>query len=211
VIVVSTAYKPPPEAKARCLESVAMQKGIEARHVYVDATEQTPVRSVSENLRSVIEDLPPHEVVAWVDGDDWLAHDSALAYVERAYQDPDVRLTYGSYECADGRPGLCAPYRTTDYRKEVWRASHLKTFRAGLFQRIKPEDLEFTLAVDQSVMLPMLEMAGPEHVRFIPQVLYIYNYVASYEHNATPEQLTAEHDAVVAIRSREPYGRLESL
>lgn len=211
MIVVSTAFNPPPEAKAKCLDSVDAQKGVRAHHRYVDCTGVKDPPSITENLRNALFDLDPRCPVAWLDGDDWLAHDGVLAHIARVYQDPDVWLTYGSFQYADGRPGFCQQYRTSDYRREPWKASHLKTFRAGLFQRINPADLDFTLAVDQAVMLPMLELSGPERQRFVPQVLYTYNYASSYEHRATPAQLEAEQAAVKAIRAREPYARLEAL
>jgi hypothetical protein len=60
-------------------------------------------------------------------------------------------------------------------------------------------------------MFPMLEMAGPMHIRFVSEVLYIYNYASSYEHNANSEGLIAEQRASHEIRRRKSYDRLKDL
>lgn len=216
MIVVSTGFNPPPDAKALCLNSVHNQT-LRATHVYIDAARQSRPRSVTENLARVIRSCPPLEVVVWLDLDDSLAHPTVLQLLDHIYEDPDVWLTYGSYRFSDGRPGHCAPYETTDYRREPWKASHLRTFRAGLFQRIRPDDLITQVrgrsqgAPDQAVMLPMLEMAGPEHIRFIPEILAIYNYASSFEHGASPEDMAHERLAAAHIRTKAPYARLEAL
>ncbi len=203
-----------------CVGSVGRQvvsRCVSVRHVVIDAAEQGPPKSCAENLYIAARGLEPTDIVAWLDLDDWLGHDHVLEFIARVYEDPNVWLTYGSYRHADGRPGICAPYETDRYREEPWRASHLKTFRARLLQEIPRADLMgpdgswLTRAVDQAVMLPMLEMAGPEHARFIPETLVIYNYATSFEHNATPEQLAEERQIAEWIRRKPRYERLESL
>ena len=218
MLVVSTAFHPAPDARELCLSSVRNQRDVSVTHLYIDAAMQATPQSVTENLRQMIGGRrDPREVVAWIDGDDWLTHPDVLRFVEHIYEDPDIWLTFGSYRCADGRPGCCAPYETDMYREEPWKASHLRTFRAGLFQRIKPEDLVTEVrgksqgAPDHAVMLPMLEMAGPLHVRFIPEVLVTYNFRDSFEHGASTEDMLHERAAATRIRQRAPYARLEAL
>lgn len=230
VVVVSTGKAAP--TKERCLESVATQSLV-ALHFYVDAAEQDPPKTVTENLRAVLNacflstnplgfcscTIKDTDVVVWLDGDDWLAHEHVIERVATVYREhPETWLTYGSFRFADGRPGWAKPYEAEHfeheplyYRREDWRGTHLRTFRAGLFRKIKPDDLAFDLAVDQAVMLPMLEMAGAAHARFVPEVLCIYNYASSFEHRAGPLDLARERKAVEAIRRRPPYERLARL
>ena len=66
------------------------------------------------------------------------------------------------------------------FRQHEWFTSHLRTFYAGLFKQIKPEDLQcdgsfYTAAGDLGFMYPLLEMAG-EHIQFIPEYTYVYNW-----------------------------------
>jgi glycosyltransferase involved in cell wall biosynthesis len=127
----------------------------------------------------------PSEIVVNLDGDDWFPHDSVLKKVNSVYQDPEVWVTYGQfvyYPC--GTPGWASQVEeevilTGAFRDHAWTTTALRTFYAGLFQKIDKEDLLidgdfFPMAGDLAYMWPILEMAGV-HSRFIPDVLYVYN------------------------------------
>lgn len=127
----------------------------------------------------------PNEIVVNLDGDDWLAHEHVLEKLNEVYSDPDVWVTYGQfvyYPC--GSPGWAAqvPQYIIDkneFRDYHWVTTALRTFYAGLFHKIKKEDLYYNgsfyfTAGDLAYMWPVLEMAG-QHSRFIPDVLYVYN------------------------------------
>ena len=66
------------------------------------------------------------------------------------------------------------------YREDAWRASHLRTFKHSLWDKINEDDLKddngsfYTVAYDQAIMLPLLEMAGAKAV-YLPDILHIYN------------------------------------
>lgn len=207
IVVVSTAYRAEQYA-ARCVESV-MGQTLQVPHVFMaddaptlfvaeQALKRQLHRSVLTVLRHgygsqlesvyrVMESLPPETVVCWLDGDDWLARPDAIEIVRSVYDSGDVWLTFGSFECWPHDPERrgCAPYAPDvvadgSYRKAPWLASHLKTFRAGLFLAIRERDLKqpdgswMTEVTDRATMWPMLEMAGERH-RFIPEVLVTYN------------------------------------
>ena len=118
------------------------------------------------------------DVIVWLDGDDALATKTALATVAMTH-DAGALVTYGQFMWADGSLGFASPVGP-DPRAEPWRATHLKTFRAGLVKQIKDEDLRdedgeyYKYVTDQCVMLPLLEMA-PERSIFIPKILHLYN------------------------------------
>lgn len=138
----------------------------------------------------------PNDVIVILDGDDWLKHDQVLDTLDGYYADSATWLTYGSYERWDGtwlnRLGLNRqrgharryPDYIADnnfYRYYVFRASHLRTFRAFLWQRLGAADLRddagdyFQSASDVAEMIPMLEMSGPAHVVYVPEILVVYN------------------------------------
>lgn len=216
IVVVSTGFN---VRHKLCEGSVRSQIGLpcEVEHRFVDAAEQTPSRSCAENLVRMISDLPDDTIVPWIDYDDWLAHPSALATAIE-YHLRGAWVTYGSFRFA-GDP-RCVPLgtygRDWNVRGEDWRASHLKTFRAGLFNRIRKDDLFYrgdwiTRAVDQAIMLAVLEMAGPERTVSISEALLEYNYEASFEANASDEELRFEQECVRHVRTRPRYPRLEAL
>lgn len=221
IVVVSTGLSNTPDrvsAKARCLASVATQT-IEHSHIYVEAADQDPPKSAAENFVGVCRSLRPDAIIVWLDGDDRLKHDRVLEKLLEVYQDPGVWMTYGSYEHADGRPGITRAYteeEAKDYRQAEWLGSHLKTARAALFQRLTDEDLKAhghwrELAWDQAIMFPMLEMSGIEHSRHCNEVLCVYDYAMSFEFNAKTAGIRLERAASAEIRSLARKERLTSL
>lgn len=85
------------------------------------------------------------DVVVIVDADDSLAHGRVLEKLARIYNEEHCWMTYGSYRSSAGAPGkLCRPYAhqtivDNSFRKERWRATHLKTFKYKLWWRIRPD------------------------------------------------------------------------
>jgi hypothetical protein len=192
IVVTSTAKHA--ATALDCAESVRSQRGTPTPHAHwfacADAftleratgpdTHAFPApRGALENLIAMWCDLDPADIVVHLDGDDWLPDDGTLARVAGTYSDEDVWMAYGSFERSDGvrdfiwdgafgmryRPG-------TSPRLQRWRASHLKTFRAGLVQRLIAEHPAylrdergelFDTCLDRAVMLPLLELAGERY------------------------------------------------
>lgn len=146
------------------------------------------------NIYSAIHNLiEDHKIVVSVDGDDMLSSDKVLLRLEQEYKNPHIHLTYGSYISGDGirnhykKPIPEKVLRKGTIRKtRLFKASHLKTFRAGLFKMVKKEYLMYQgfflkTAGDVAFMYAMIEMLAspgkktPLHVSFIPDILYTYN------------------------------------
>lgn len=167
------------------------------------------------NLLPIWRSLPPDEVIVWLDGDDWLATDHALERVAAAHH-AGALVTYGSFMYHDGRPGF-AGQCGNDPRSEPWRATHLKSFRAGLVQRIRESDWRWgdgswlDLSIDQAVMLPCLEMAGRDRSVFIPEILCVYNSAHSFAANTDAAGLAQEATALRMVRARPRYERIGNL
>lgn len=237
ITIVSTALNAE-KWVGRCIESVQRQTFEEWTHIFIDAksddhtlkeaakqigrgaTHQTrlidsPTRKAAlHNAVATWNALPDDEIVVWLDGDDWLAHDRALEVLAETYTDPDVWLTYGQFMMPDGTIGFASRYPAGgDVRKIDWRATHLKTFRAGLVKKIRPHDLQrptggwCDLAIDHAVMYPLLEMAGERYVA-IQQVLCVYNFASSWwaTHDVAARALERAEDD--RFRAMPPYERL---
>jgi len=137
------------------------------------------------NYYRAIHECKDDEIIVALDGDDWLKHKNVLTELNKIYKNHDIWLTYGQYESSNSRKiGHCKAYSQECiaknlFRESPWYASHLRTFYAGLFKRIKLKDLLyngrfFPMTWDLAFMLPMLEMAGERHW-FIKNTLYVYN------------------------------------
>lgn len=189
--------------KDLCIESVASQKlppGVLWRHLYTESSTQNPIKSSQENYRDLILELPDDDICVMLDGDDWLAHEHALANIYELHQ-LGKWVTWGSFKYADGRPGFTGEYVVGDnVRRADWRASHCKTFRAGLYKHIRQSD--FTeLAHDMPLMFALIEMAGWDKVAHNEDVCYVYNFKSSFEFNADEAGRAAE--LVANKRSRD--------
>lgn len=140
----------------------------------------------------------PDDIIVILDGDDYLYDSCVLRYLDSAYT-PDVWLTYGQNISLSGKldriswplnaiktwyrgPIEIISLRPDEYRQYgLWHTSHLITFRKGLFDLIKDDDLRgddgeyFRTCCDVAKMYPMIEMAGEKHIKYIDEILYVYN------------------------------------
>ena len=159
------------------------------------------------------------EIIVHVDGDDWLKHPQVFSRINQVYSDPEVWMTYGQFEeYPRGSVGQCKPMpagivANNLYREYDWVSSHLRTFYAGLFKRIKLQDLVykgsfFKTSLDMAFMFSMLEMAG-DHCRNISEVLYVYNQATP--NNDFKKHLVEQLHNDKVIRSRKKYARLQVL
>jgi hypothetical protein len=147
--------------------------------------------------------------VVWLDGDDWLVRPDALAVIQ-AMHDGGAWVTWGSFEFSDGRPGFAADLDWSQpVRAQSWVATHLKSFRAGLFRRIAqvaphPPQTPW----DMLVMFACIEMAGRDRCKFCPEVLCAYNFANSNEWRNGPGE---ERRLAGLLRAEPAYDRVAAL
>ena len=90
------------------------------------------------------------------------------------------------YFNGDGKPSgpgfTRKPAPFSSARTGPWISSHLRTFKAGLFRKIKKEDLLgpdeptfMSMAGDVACFSPCLEMAGEDRVKYVNDINYVYN------------------------------------
>jgi glycosyltransferase involved in cell wall biosynthesis len=173
------------------------------------------------NIYHAIHLCDPRDVVVILDADDWLADKYVLEYLNAIYQDPNIWLTYGQFEeYPSGKKGWCLPMPAEAVEKQWFRyythiPSHLRTFYAALFHKIKREDLLykngdfFPMTYDFAIMLPMIEMARWWHFKFIDDILLIYNTANELNDHKVDEQL--QRDIAALIRKKDRYEALQSL
>lgn len=161
------------------------------------------------------------DVLITLDADDWLSGPEVLKILRRYYdENPEILLTHGSWRAYPNEfaPHNNRPYTENEFqrgvRNSLWHASHLRTCKYKLWRNVKDEDLRdpegkyFTTAGDVSLSFPMLEMAGLKRIKFIPEILYIYNQETAYN----DEKLIIQQQRGVAsyIAGKSPYAYKES-
>jgi len=174
-----------------------------------------PVANIDRAVRS----CDPNAIVVLVDGDDFLAHPQVLTRLNAIYEDPDVWVTWGQFtRFPQDSEGFCAPIpaeivSANAFRDYPFVSSHLRTFYAGLYQRIRLVDLQdssgrfFTTAGDVAQMWALHEMAGP-HGKFVDEVLYHYN--RDNPLNDDKLDRSGQVRTEMEIRGKARYGRVPS-
>ncbi len=169
----------------------------------------------------------PDDVVIIVDGDDFLAP-GAIERIAEVYRDPDLWLSWGSYRrdgfYKDFMPNpacdwpdyvkLSGSYRQAIANMGYHPFNHPLTFRRWLFDLLDEADFKddqgnwFPAGYDFTLMLPLTELAGDKHGRFLRDVLYCYEEGnPQSDAKIRPSECARVHDVV---RSRPVREALES-
>lgn len=169
------------------------------------------------NLYTAIHSCDDNEIIVTLDGDDWFAHDKVIEKLDSVYSNSNVWMSYGQYQSYPDNGAGCSRQIPTHitahnaFRQYGWCSSHLRTFYAWLFKKIKKEDLLdksgnfYPMAWDLSFMFGLLEMSG-QHAVFIPDILYIYNVanpINDYKVNLQLQQALERE-----IRAKAKYDRV---
>lgn len=178
-------------------------------------------RGAMANWYTTIHTCRDEEIVVQLDGDDWLAHENVLSYLNKIYSEKDIWLTYGQFvEYPSGSIGYAYSKQFSDevIRSNTFRKvgqlpiSHLRTCYAWLFKAIKLEDVlhqgEFyKMTCDKVIMAACIEMAAKHHY-CVPDVLYVYNnsnQISDHRVNAN-----LQHSLAWYVLSLPPYKPLEN-
>lgn len=126
------------------------------------------------------------DILVIIDGDDWLPNPGVFIKLAEVYQDPDVWLTYGSYEIYPRGKMSDKTRPATEHdnpRTGPMIYRHLRTFKYFLWKTLKNETLtdsktnkHFFYGTDAVVMRPMVEIAGLNHIKHIDDKMYVYNF-----------------------------------
>lgn len=174
------------------------------------------------NIHDTLAYLAPDskDVVVLLDGDDWFANEYALDTLNKYYQDPNCYMTFGSFaRFPDGHLGSeSSEYSqevisNSSFRQDEWRASHLKTYRMFLWEKLNKKDLQdqngnfYESCYDQAIMLPLLEMSQ-DRIKYIPEILCVYNVGNPNAVNKLKVQ--KQYQTMQEIRMKKPYQRLDN-
>jgi glycosyltransferase involved in cell wall biosynthesis len=86
--------------------------------------------------------IPGDEICVEVDGDDWLPDSNVLTRINELYRDENVWIANGSFRYSNVSPGFSQPQTNfSNLRQGRFTASHIRTWRAFLWRKIKEEDL----------------------------------------------------------------------
>lgn len=152
----------------------------------------------------------PNDIVFYLDGDDQLAADDVLSYINQVYAQHDCWLSYGQFLSQNANHGNAVPYANQGELTKVIEQGNMRfpihpiTHRAGLMQRIKKFDADFDCykddngewlfyASDAVLARPLFCLAGIQRVHYCDRVLYLYTegHENSVFVSNNPEQIEA--------------------
>lgn len=138
------------------------------------------------NILDAVRHSHPQEVIVTWDADDFFASPFAIARIAQEYRDPKCWFTYGGYRTfplftTDIRgpysPGVIA---SNSFRSADWVCEPPRSFKQFLLDKVPPYYLRdadgklLDVAYDFALYMSLMELAG-SHIRYIPDVLYLYN------------------------------------
>lgn len=154
-------------------------------------------------LDSIMMECEKNDIVASLDGDDWLYNKNVFKYINDQFDKENIWFMYGGCSWTDGRRCCSMPYLKDDFdklRKINFKISQMRNFRAGLFQKISEFDKNFNcfknknnefykMSCDVALSYPMIEMAGFEKIKHNIKPIYIYNRENSINDDKVNQQL----------------------
>jgi len=127
------------------------------------------------------------DVIVIVDADDWLAHDYVLKKLNEVYTEEKAWMTYSLFKYLSGNDSSWIPKYSSknfckrDFREYIWSFTHLRTFKSFLWQNLNKDDLKgpdgnwTKYTYDMALLFPMLEMCQKNKIKFINNIMYVYN------------------------------------
>ena len=139
-----------------------------------------------KNLDDLITTFDDEDIVIELDGDDFLLNPNVVGDIRKVYSDKKVWLTNGSFMYTNGDPGFSQKCNPNTVRRDAFRFSHLRTWKTFLWKSIPKDYLRddngefFKSAADVAYTFSLLELAGEENYRFLPELYYVYNAESPY-------------------------------
>lgn len=169
-------------------------------------------------------------IVVHLDGDDWLFDVFVLERLNEFYNKYQPIMTYGGMWVWNGGEKLLeanpqnSPYPDiihdgNNYRRDVWRPSHLRTYRSEILKAIDHTDMidpvngeYYWEASDLSFQFPILEMAGKERIGVVDFPTCVYNAHPQQTTRTAGRQHSSRHwEIETEIRNKRKYRRYEGV
>mmetsp|Transcript_38122 Transcript_38122/g.92729 ORF Transcript_38122/g.92729 Transcript_38122/m.92729 type:complete len:799 (-) Transcript_38122:70-2466(-) len=129
----------------------------------------------------------PNDVILVLDGDDTL-YPRALEVINQKYLEMSAWFTYGSYvgnwseQMVDIPPEVRQGRVNFTPRKSKWLYGHPRSFKAHLLDHIGINDFLYSddswlmKGSERGFIYRMLELAGPDHIGYVSEKIYKYNF-----------------------------------
>jgi glycosyltransferase involved in cell wall biosynthesis len=179
-------------------------------------------RGASYNYFEHLDLVDDNDIVLHIDGDDWLIDNTVLEQLNEFYNRTDCWMTYGAFVVWDGTDSSTpypqnTPYpefvhEHTLYRRDLWRPSHMRTYRGFLVKAIRNEDLRvlsteeyYWHAADLAFQYPAMEMAGKNRIQPLDFYSYVYNQHPNILNRTLQRESKDNSKYEIEIRNKKKY------
>lgn len=163
------------------------------------------------------------DIIIHLDGDDWLFDNDVLKNLNEFYLEKDPWMTYGKFYCYTGSEEVAEAYpQNTEhpefiiknklFRKDEWRASHMRTYKTFLYKKLDLNDLYskidgklFWHAADLAFQFPFLEMCPKEKVGVVNFPTYVYNQTPKNQERTREREDISNAEYENEIRNKKHY------
>lgn len=166
--------------------------------------------------------LDDDDIYVHLDGDDWLIDETVLEKLNEVYNNTDCWMTYGGFVVWNGTEYTTpfpqnTPYddfvhKHKYYRRDTWRASHLRTYRAFLLKSLSDDAMKtlnsdeyYWHAGDLACQFPCLEICGRDKIHVVDFYTYVYNQHPSIINRTLQRESAVNHSSEHEIRNRKTY------
>ena len=127
------------------------------------------------------------DIIIELDGDDWLANSNVINTIYKTYNDTNILISNAKFVYYDGRIGFSNSINISNIRQSPFIFSHLRSWKASLWRSvdkkyfIDPRTNDyFKITADMAYSFPMLEIAGQDRYKHIPEILLVYNDISPF-------------------------------
>lgn len=156
------------------------------------STEERNLKSWFFANVETFDEINDNDIVCVLDGDDFLANEEVLNYLNEVYNKTNCWMTYGGMVVWDGGDTTQEPFPQNSeaplevkqnklYRQDLWRYSHLRTCRGFLWKKVNKKELisdydgQYMTLEDLVLMYGFLEMCPADKIFRVDQNVYIWN------------------------------------
>lgn len=164
------------------------------------------------------------DIVVHLDGDDWLIDETVLEQLNDLYNKTDCWMTYGGMVVWDGDKYTTPFPQNTHYdtfvhkykyyRRDTWRASHLRTYKGFLLKSIGLDVIKdiknkeyYWHAVDLAFQYAYMEICGSDKIQAVDFYTCVYNHHKDNAVRTRERESSKNHYVEVEIRNRKTHSQ----
>ena len=127
------------------------------------------------------------DIIIELDGDDWLANDNVRDTIYNTYESKNILISNSKFVYCNGAMGFSNNINISNIKHSPFMFSHLRSWKASLWRSIDKKYFVdprtndyFKITADMVYSFPMLEIAGQDRYKHIPEILLVYNDLSPF-------------------------------